>query len=150
MFFSSIFVKNNRLTSQEHLARIRKVLDYIDQHLDDELPLEKLAEMGYYSPFHFHRIFRAVTRETLLAYITRKRMEKAAMMLSLKKEKSLEDIFLEIGFNSHSTFGKTFKKHFGISPAAFRKIRQKISRKFKPLSAISDKKKSFSSNIFTN
>lgn len=119
--FSPIFVKNNRLTSQEHLARIRKVLDYIDQHLDDELPLEKLAEMGYYSPFHFHRIFRAVTRETLLGYITRKRMEKAAMMLSLKKEKSLEEIFLEIGYNSHSTFGKTFKKHFGISPAAFRK-----------------------------
>ena len=54
--FSSIFVKNNRLTSQEHLARIRKVLDYIDQHLDDELPLEKLAEMGSYSHFHFHRI----------------------------------------------------------------------------------------------
>ncbi|MEZ7926423.1 helix-turn-helix domain-containing protein, partial [Cloacibacterium sp.] len=109
------------MTSQEHLARIRKVLDYIDQHLDDELPLEKLAEIGYYSPFHFHRIFRAVTRETLLGYITRKRMEKAAMMLSLKKEKSLEEIFLEIGFNSPSTFGKTFKKHFGISPAAFRK-----------------------------
>ena len=84
------------MTSQEHLARIRKVLDYIDQHLDDELPLEKLAEMGYYSPFHFHRIFRAVTSENLLGYITRKRMEKAAMMLS-------------------------FKKHFGISPAAFRK-----------------------------
>ena len=55
--FSSIFVKNNRLTSQEHFARIRKVLDYIDQHLDDELPLEKLAEMGNYSAFHFHRIF---------------------------------------------------------------------------------------------
>ncbi|MEZ7926124.1 helix-turn-helix domain-containing protein, partial [Cloacibacterium sp.] len=109
------------MTSQEHLARIRKVLDYIDQHLDDELPLEKLAEMGYYSPFHFHRIFRAVTSETLLSYITRKRMEKAAMMLSLKKDKSLEEIFLEIGYNSHSTFGKTFKKHFGISPAAFRK-----------------------------
>ena len=52
------------MTSQEHLARIRKVLDYIDQHLDDELPLEKLAEMGNYSAFHFHRIFRAVTSET--------------------------------------------------------------------------------------
>ena len=50
---------------------------------------------------------------------------------------------MEIGYNSHSTFGKTFKKHFQISPAAFRKIRQKILRKFKPLSAISDKRSRF-------
>ena len=79
-------------------------------------------------------------------------MEKSSNDAFFEKEKSLEEIFLEIGFNSHSTFlAKPSKKHFGISPAAFRKkIRQKILRKFKPLSAISDKKKSFSSNIFTN
>ena len=109
------------MTSEEHIKRIRKVLNYIDENLEDELSLEKLAEIGAYSTFHFHRIFRGIIGETLQEYINRKRIEKSAMMLSHQKQKSIEDIFLEAGFKSNSTFSKTFKKYFGISPSVFRK-----------------------------
>lgn len=109
------------MTSEEHIKRIRKVLNFIDENLDHELSLEILAEIGNYSPFHFHRIFRGIIGETLQEYITRKRMEKSAMMLSHQKQKSLEEIFLEVGFKSNSTFSKSFKKYFGISPTDFRK-----------------------------
>lgn len=110
------------MTSKEHLKRIRKVLNYINQNLGEELSLEKLAEIGSYSPFHFHRIFRGIVNETLQGYITRIRMEKSAMMLSLKKNQNLEGIYTEVGFQSNSTFSKTFKKYFGISPSMFRKM----------------------------
>lgn len=109
------------MTSEEHFKRIRKVLNHIDQNLQDDLSLEKLAEIGAYSAFHFHRIFRGIIGETLQEYITRKRLEKSAMMLSHQKQKSIEDIFSEVGFKSHSTFSKIFKKHFGVSPSVFRK-----------------------------
>lgn len=109
------------MTSEEHIKRIRKVLNFIDENLDNELSLENLAEIGNYSPFHFHRIFRGIIGETLQEYITRKRMEKSAMMLSHQKQRPLEEIFLEVGFKSNSTFSKTFKKYFGISPTDFRK-----------------------------
>lgn len=49
-------------------------------------------------------------------------MEKSAMMLSLKKKQKLEGIYTEVGFQSNSTFSKTFKKYFGISPSMFRKM----------------------------
>ncbi len=109
------------MTSEEHIKRIRKVLNFIEENLDNELSLENVAEIGNYSPFHFHRIFRGIIGETLQEYINRNRMEKSAMLLSHHKNKSLEDIFSEVGFKSNSTFSKTFKKYFGISPTDFRK-----------------------------
>ena len=109
------------MTSEEHIKRIRKVLNFIEENLDNELSLENLAEIGNYSPFHFHRIFRGIIGETLQEYINRNRMEKSAMLLSHQKQKSIEDIFSEVGFKSNSTFSKTFKKYFGVSPSVFRK-----------------------------
>lgn len=109
------------MTSEEHIKRIRKVLNFIEENLDNELSLENLAEIGNYSPFHFHRIFRGIIGETLQEYINRNRMEKSAMLLSHHKNKSLEEVFLEVGFKSNSTFSKSFKKYFGISPTDFRK-----------------------------
>ena len=109
------------MTSEEHIKRIRKVLNFIEENLDNELSLENVAEIGNYSPFHFHRIFRGIIGETLQEYINRNRMEKSAMLLSHHKNKSLEEIFSEVGFKSNSTFSKTFKKYFGISPTDFRK-----------------------------
>lgn len=123
------------MTSEEHFKRIRKVLTYIDQNLENELSLEKLAEIGAYSAFHFHRIFRGIVGETLQEYITRKRLEKSAMMLSHQKQKSIEDVFSEVGFKSNSTFSKTFKKYFGISPSVFRKNSPEKFSKILPINS---------------
>lgn len=123
------------MTSEEHIKRIRKVLNHIDQNLQDDLSLEKLAEIGNYSPFHFHRIFRGIIGETLQEYINRNRMEKSAMMLSHHKNKSLEEVFSEVGFKSNSAFSKTFKKYYGISPTEFRKISPEKFSKILPMNS---------------
>lgn len=123
------------MTSEEHIKRIRKVLNHIDQNLQDDLSLEKLAEIGAYSAFHFHRIFRGIIGETLQEYINRKRLEKSAMLLSHHKKKSLEDVFSEVGFKSYSTFSKTFKKYFGVSPSFFRKNAPEKFSKILPMNS---------------
>lgn len=106
----------------EHISRIRKVLDYIENNLHEELKLEIIAREGYYSPFHFHRIFKGIIGETLQEFILRKRMEKSVVLLTKDKYKLLDQIYFEVGFKSHSTFSKTFRKYFGITPTSFRKI----------------------------
>ena len=98
-----------------------KTIQYIDNNLDTELSLEKVSELAAYSPFHFHRIFRLITGETLQNYIIRKRIEKSAFYLAVKKNIILKDIYLELGFSNHSAFNKTFKKYYGKSPSEFRK-----------------------------
>lgn len=105
---------------EEHKKRIIKAIKYIDSNLDADLSLEKIAEIAMYSSFHFHRIFKLTTGETLQNYIIRKKIEKSALYLSVKKNVELKDIYLDLGFSNHSVFSKTFKKYYGIAPSSFR------------------------------
>lgn len=100
--------------------RINRALNFIDKNLDQELTLEKIARVACYSPFHFHRIFKTVVKETLNTYIHRKRVEKAAATLIRKQEVSITQLYLENGFNSNSSFTRAFKKFYGISPSEFK------------------------------
>jgi AraC family transcriptional regulator len=77
---------------EEYKKRIVKAIRYIDDHLDAELTLERISEIAAYSPFHFHRIFRWVTGETLQNHIIRRRIEKSAFYLALKKNISIKNI----------------------------------------------------------
>ncbi|MGH1518573.1 AraC family transcriptional regulator [Chryseobacterium sp. JK1] len=106
---------------EEYKKRIVKTIQYIDTHLDADLSLERIAEISAYSPFHFHRIFKLVTGETLQNYISRKKIEKSALYLAVRKEMEIKDIYLELGFSNHSVFSKTFKKHYGMPPSEFRR-----------------------------
>lgn len=107
---------------EDYIKRINNVLVYIDQNLDQELNLETIAKIGNYSPFHLHRIFKAITNETINEYITRKRIEKTALILIHKKEITISELSLQYGFNSNSSFTRTFKKFYAVSPSDFRKI----------------------------
>ena len=62
-------------TEQTYRQRIQAVQRFIQEHLDEELPLERLARVAHFSPFHFHRIFRSLVGESLHAYIRRLRLE---------------------------------------------------------------------------
>ncbi|RZL40802.1 MAG: AraC family transcriptional regulator [Pedobacter sp.] len=108
--------------NQEYIKRVNRILNFIDQNIDSELSLEKVAAIGHYSPFHLHRIFKEVTNETLNAYITRKRIEKTAAMLMHRKELTITDIYLQNGFSSNSSFTRAFKKFYGVSPTEYRAL----------------------------
>jgi len=99
---------------------INKAINFIDHNLDQELSLEIVAAIACYSPFHFHRIFKAVMNEPLNGYITRKRIEKAASILMRKKEVTITALSLKYGFNGNSSFTRAFKKFYGINPTEFR------------------------------
>ena len=107
---------------KDYIRRIDKALHYIEEHLHQELSLASVAEVAHYSPFHFHRIFKAITNETLNSYINRKRIEKTASVLMRGKGIVITELAMEYGFNSNSSFTRAFKKFYGMSPTEFRKL----------------------------
>ncbi|WP_040282334.1 AraC family transcriptional regulator [Psychroserpens damuponensis] len=106
---------------QDHAKSINKALDYIEQNLENDVSLDKVSKVAHYSPYHFHRIFKAYTNETLNQYIVRKRVEKASAILLRKKAVSISELSMQYGFTSNSSFTRAFKKFYGVSPSEFKK-----------------------------
>ena len=77
--------------------------------------------MAAFSPFHFHRVFRAVTGETLFGFIQRLRVECAAGVLLAMPDRSVLEVALDHGFASAATFARAFKAHFGMSATEWRR-----------------------------
>jgi AraC family transcriptional regulator len=107
---------------EDYIERINKVLIFIDDNLDNELSLEAISKVACYSPFHLHRLFKAITNETLNGYITRKRIEKTAILLVRRMDISVTELSMRYGFNGNSSFTRTFKKFYGVSPSRFRNL----------------------------
>lgn len=103
-----------------HVARINRVLDHIDQHLGEPLDLEALAALAHFSPWHFHRVFQALTGETLADCVRRRRLEGAAQRLLQSPRRTALAVALEVGFASAEVFSRAFKAHFGHTPTAWR------------------------------
>ena len=112
--------KTRASTSAEYTRRINKALEFIEQHLDQNIRLEDVARASHFSPYHFHRIFHALVGETVNDYVSRKRMEKAASRLMRKPALSVTDVAEAGGFSSGANFSKAFKLYFGVSPSELR------------------------------
>ncbi len=95
------------------------VLVYLQTHLDSDLSLESVARQADMSPYHFHRIFQAAVGETLKQYTQRLRLERAAYQLKIQ-DASILDVALGVGFHSHETFSRAFKRWSGTTPQEFR------------------------------
>ncbi len=103
-----------------YFQRINRVVDYIDSHLDDEHSLETLAGVAHFSPFHFHRIFRVLTGETINNYVKRIRLQKAGSMLLSDYQRPVSEVAALCGFNSTAVFCRAFRTHFGKNTGDFR------------------------------
>jgi AraC family transcriptional regulator len=103
-----------------YIERINRVIDFIDQHLHEELSLHRLAEIAHFSPYHFHRIFRAIMNEPLNQYIQRIRLERAAMQLTANPRKTISEIALDTGFSGSASFARAFREHFKVSASGWR------------------------------
>jgi AraC family transcriptional regulator len=106
--------------NSEYSQRINRVIDYLHRNLDRQVKLEELAKVACFSEFHFHRIFSAVSGETLNGFTNRLRLEKAARLLRYS-DQSLTDIALDCGFSSSATFSRAFRSGYDTSPRQFRK-----------------------------
>ncbi len=103
--------------NNEIVGRIYKALLYVDENLNNKLSLEEVAKQAYFSPYHFHRLFSAMVGETLNNYILRKRIEKSVMLLLRDDDALIVEIAEKVGFDNASSFSRSFKKFYGVTPS---------------------------------
>lgn len=107
-------------TESEYKRRITKVLVHIEENLREPLPLEELARVASFSPYHFHRVFRGMTGESVKEHIRRLRLEAAAQRLK-RGDAPVTEIAFETGYEAHESFTRAFQSRFGCAPSEFRK-----------------------------
>lgn len=111
---------NNDQSRKEYLQRIHKVQDYIEENLTDTLVLSELADIAGFSKYHFHRIFSGITNETLLQYVNRIKMERAAFLILHHPDTNMTDIAYRFGFTDSAIFSRSFKHYYGVSPTEYK------------------------------
>lgn len=99
---------------------LSNVEDYIENNLDRRISLKELSDHVHLSEFHFHRMFKAITSETLSRFITRIKMERSAIFLKVNTNISITDIAYRYGYCDASSYCRAFKKHFKCTPKEFR------------------------------
>ena len=106
---------------QNYQARMRRVLDYIDRHLDGDLDLETVSGVAAFSKFHFHRQFTATFGLSVHRYVQLVRMKRASYRLAYMDAQSVTDIGMDAGYDAPDAFARAFRQRFGQSPSSFRK-----------------------------
>jgi AraC family transcriptional regulator len=106
-------------TELSYRQRLLQVQLFIQEHLDEDLSLDRLAKVAHFSPYHFHRIFRAMLGESVADYIRRIRLESAAFALR-HTDRTVLRIALDAGYGTHEAFTRAFRQRFGVSPTEFR------------------------------
>ena len=107
-------------TQIDYRERLLRVMVYIQNRLDGPIPLEDLAKVACFSPYHFHRIFRGMVGESVKEYVRRLRLERAAFRLT-STNRSVIEIALDAGYETHESFTRAFSRVFSMSPSAYRR-----------------------------
>ncbi len=111
---------DDTLCRDEYLRRVHRVQDHIETCLDSAPTLEELAEVAGFSKYHFHRIYSGVTGESLLRYVNRVRLERAAAALAHRPDLSVTDVACMYGFSDSAVFSRAFRQHYQVSPTMYR------------------------------
>ena len=106
-------------TKEYYLEAINRAIEFIESNTSENISLGTVAEYSFLSKYHFHRIFKSIIGDTAKEYLTRLRLEKAALLLK-NTEKSVSEIAYECGYASPETFNRAFKNYFATSPTIFR------------------------------
>lgn len=103
-----------------YFSHLKRAIDFIEQHITEEITLESVAKEAGFSLYHFHRIFHSIVGMSLKEYIRKRRLSLAAHQLNTTKRNILE-VAIDYQFSSAETFTRAFKKNFNINPGEFRK-----------------------------
>lgn len=102
-------------------ARVKQVIDYIDQHYSENLSLEQLAQIVGYSTTHLSKSFHDTVGMPPIRYLNNVRVEQAKYLLQYSNE-SVGQIMEKCGFTDAAYFSRVFKKTHGYSPQTFREL----------------------------
>lgn len=106
--------------------RVMRTGDYVQAHLDAGLEPVELAGVAGLSLHHFHRVFRGMTGESVMGFVRRLRLERAAFQLKFGRA-PVTDVAMASGYGSHEAFTRAFQARFGMAPSEFRSRERKAA-----------------------
>ncbi|MEK6626643.1 MAG: AraC family transcriptional regulator [Bdellovibrionota bacterium] len=104
----------------DHLSRIQRAIDYIENHLKDDLTTEAIAKEAYFSMWHFQKVFSSMVGDTLKEYVRKRRLTSALIELGSTNRRIIE-IAVDYQFDSQESFTRAFKAVFGLPPGECRR-----------------------------
>ena len=107
-------------TVSRYHARMRRVLDYIDGHSDEDLSVEVLSRIAAFSKYHFHRQFSALFGVGVHRYVRLVRLKRASYRLAFREDASILQIALDSGYEGPEAFARAFKRWTDQPPSGFR------------------------------
>ena len=108
-----------RSRKMEWIERLNKSINYIEEHITEEISYDELAQIACCSTYHFQRMFTYIAGVSLSEYIRRRKMSLAAVDLQGSNEKII-DISLKYGYSSPTAFNRAFQSIHGVAPSALK------------------------------
>lgn len=99
---------------------VNDAIDFILAHAGEDICVDDIARHCHFSRFHFSRLFKAETGESVYEFIKRVKLERSAFRLKVEKERKITEIGSDYGYSS-SNYSSAFRQHHKLSPAEFRK-----------------------------
>lgn len=96
---------------------VKNILNYFEEHYNEKISLDMIAENMYLSPFYISKLFKTETGEAPIRHLIDIRLEKAKEILEQNKFDSIKDVAAEVGYDDAYYFSKLFKKKYGFSPS---------------------------------
>lgn len=100
---------------------VERIVNYFEEHYNEKISLDQIAENMYLSPFYISKIFKSEIGDTPIRYLINIRLEKAKMLLEEENNSSIQEIAGMVGYDDAYHFSKLFKKRYGISPSQARR-----------------------------
>ncbi len=100
---------------------VEQIVSYFEDHYNEKISLDTIAENMYLSPFYISKIFKSETGDTPIRHLIHIRLEKARELLVKEKEMSIQEVAAAVGYVDAYHFSKLFKKYYGQAPSRIRK-----------------------------
>ena len=114
-----IYERNHPSHYPEPETLYQKISHFIEEHIDEELSLERLSNEFFVSKYHISHIFKDNLGLSVHQYITKKRL--ALCHQALMGDATVIEVYRSFGFGDYSSFFRAFKKEYGISPSKLKK-----------------------------
>ncbi|QGQ99865.1 response regulator [Paenibacillus psychroresistens] len=108
---------------QDSSFPVQEITDYLQKHYFEEISLVDVSTRFHIEPSYFSKLFKAVTNENFIEYLTRLRMEKACELLSSTEQK-INEIAELTGYENQRYFSQVFKKFTGLTPSEYREAQE--------------------------